>query len=122
MDILNNIVGKLLPGDDEHPGLAAFLSWVQDEGGLPTLLERFKELQGKDGMTGSFSPEHISHLFSDGELTSLAQHMGFSSEEVTEWVSGHLPALLQHVSSGELQQGSGSLLDSAWSFLRGRIK
>lgn len=122
MDILNNIVGKILPGGDEHPGLVAFLSWVQEEGGLPALLLRFKELQDKGGVTSSFSHEHISHLFSDGELASLAQHMGLSSEEVTEWASSHLPALLQHVSSGVLQQGSGNLLDSAWSFLRGRMK
>lgn len=122
MDILNNIVGRILPDANEHPGLMAFLSWAQDEGGLPSLLLRFRELEEKGLVSGTFTPEHISHLFSDGDLASLAQRMGLSSEEVTAWISEHLPALLQHVSSGAQQQGGSHLLDVAWSFLRGQMK
>ncbi|MFZ5178772.1 hypothetical protein ACOY5X_20965 [Enterobacter kobei] len=122
MDILNNIVSRILPDSNEHPGMMTFLSWVRDEGGLPSLLVRFRELEDKGLVSGTFTPEHIIHLFSDGELASLAQRMGLSSEEVTAWAGEHLPALLQHVSAGTQQQGGSNLLDVAWSFLRGQIK
>ncbi|MFP2827390.1 YidB family protein [Citrobacter braakii] len=122
MDILNNMMGKILTITNGRSGLITFLDWAENEGVLPALLLRFRELQDKGLTAESFTPEHISHLFRDGELPSLAQHMGLSSEDVSAWISAHLPALLQHLSAGAAQQDGSNLLDMAWSFLRERMK
>lgn len=73
MGILNNIMGRFFHGADVHPNLMAFLSWVQDEGGFPALLARFKALE-ENGLTAeNLTPEHISSVFSADDLSSLAQ-------------------------------------------------
>ncbi|MEH4990136.1 YidB family protein [Enterobacter ludwigii] len=117
MGILNNILGRFFQGTDVHPNLMAFLSWVQDEGGFPALLARFKTLEAEN-----LTPEHISSLFSADELSSLAQHMGIAQGEVTGWMSAHLPAVLQHLSPEAHQLGGSNMLDTALSILRERMK
>ncbi|WP_439411934.1 YidB family protein [Enterobacter ludwigii] len=122
MGILNNILGRFFQGTDVHPNLVAFLFWVQEEGGFPALLARFKSLES-DGLTAeNLTPEHISSLFSADELCSLAQHMGISQGEVTDWMSSHLPAVLQHFSPEAHQLGGGNMLNTALSILRERMK
>ncbi|MGN5575903.1 YidB family protein [Enterobacter cloacae] len=122
MGILNNILGRFFQGTDVHPNLMAFLSWVQDEGGFPVLLARFKTLE-EGGLTAEYlTPEHISSVFSADELSSLAQHMGISQGEVTGWMSAHLPAVLQHLSPEAHQLGGNNMLDMALSILRDRMK
>ncbi|MEH4990264.1 YidB family protein [Enterobacter asburiae] len=122
MGIMNNILGRFFQGADVHPNLMAFLSWVQDEGGFPALLARFKTLE-EGGMTAeNLTPEHISSVFSTDEVSSLAQRMGISQEDVTGWISAHLPAVLQHLSPEAHQLGGSNMLDVALSILRERMK
>lgn len=122
MGILNNILGRLFQGTDVHPNLMAFLSWVQDEGGLPVLLTRFKSLEEEGITADKLTPEHISRLFSADELSSLAQRMNIPQQDVTEWISGHLPAVFQHLSPEVNQLGGNNMLDVALSILRKRLK
>jgi uncharacterized protein YidB (DUF937 family) len=122
MGILNNILGSFFQGTDAHPNLVAFLSWVQEEGGFPALLMRLKDLEAGGLTAKNLTPEHISSLFSTDELSSLAQHMGISQGEVTEWVSAHLLVVLQHLSPEAHQLGGSNMLDTALSILRERMK
>ncbi|HDR2586374.1 YidB family protein [Enterobacter ludwigii] len=122
MSILNSILGRLFQGTDVHPNLMAFLSWVQDEGGISALLARFKSLE-EGGMTAeNLTPEHINSFFSADELSSLAQRMGISQTDMTNWISVHLPAMLQHLSPEEHQLGGSNMLNTALSILRDRMK
>lgn len=122
MGILNTLLGRFFRGTDVHPGLIAFLTWVQDEGGFPALLARFKAPE-ENGLTAeNLTPEHISNLFSAEELSSLAQRMGISREDVTGWISAHLPAVLQHLSPEVHQLGGSNMPDRALSILRERMK
>ncbi|KFD24877.1 YidB family protein [Yokenella regensburgei] len=122
MGILNNILGCFIQGTDVHPNLMAFLSWVQEEGGFTALLARFKTLEEGELTTENLTPEHISSVFSADELSSLAQHMGISPGDVTDWMSAHLPAVLQHLSPEAHQLGGSNMLDTALSILRERMK
>ncbi|AHE72474.1 hypothetical protein M942_04045 [Enterobacter ludwigii] len=122
MGILNNILGRFFQGTDVHPNLVAFLSWVQDEGGFPALLARFKTLEANGLTAENLTPEHLSSLFSADELSSLAQHMGISQGEVSDWMSAHLPAVLQNLSPEAHQLGGGNMLNTALSILRERMK
>ncbi|MCU6242238.1 YidB family protein [Enterobacter asburiae] len=122
MGILNNILGRFFQGTDVHPNLMVFLSWIQDEGGFPALLARFKTLE-EGGLTAeNLTPEHISSVFSADELSSLAQRMGISQEDVTGWIGTHLPAVLQHLSPEAHQLGGSNMLETALSILRDRMK
>lgn len=121
MGILNTILGRFFQGTDVHPNLVAFLSWVQEEGGFPTLLARFKILEA-DGLTAeNLTPEHISSLFSAEEISSLAQHMGISQGDVTGWMSANLPAVLQHLAPEAHQLSGRNMLEMALSILRKRM-
>lgn len=122
MGIVNNILERFFPGADVHPNLVAFLSWVQEGGGFPALLARFKALEANGLTAENLTLEHISSLFSADELSSLAQHMGISQEEVASWISVHLPAVLQHLSPEAHQLGGSNILDTALSILRERMK
>ncbi|MCU6244222.1 YidB family protein [Enterobacter asburiae] len=122
MGILNSILGRFFPGADVHPNLVAFLSWVQDEGGFPALLARFKTLEANGLTAENLTSEHISSMFSADELSSLAQRMGISQEDVTGWISTHLPAVLQHLSPEAHQLGDSNMLNTALSILRERMK
>ncbi|HBC7420630.1 TPA: hypothetical protein KEY88_003336 [Serratia marcescens] len=122
MGILNSVMGQLFPGSEGHPNLVAFLSWVQDEGGFPALLTRFKALEEGGLTAANLTSEHISSLFSEGELSSIAQRMGISQQDVIDWISAHLPAVLQHLSPEIHQLGGNNMLDMALSILRERLK
>ncbi|MFW7226912.1 MULTISPECIES: YidB family protein [unclassified Serratia (in: enterobacteria)] len=123
MGILSSIVGQFFPGGEGHLNLVAFLSWVQDAGGVPTLLARLKTLEEGEGLTAeNLTHENISTLFSEGELSSLAQRMGLSRPDVMDWISAHLPAVLQHLSPETHQLGGSNMLDVALSILRERLK
>lgn len=122
MSIVNNILERFFPGADVHPNLVAFLSWVQEGGGFPALLARFKALEANGLTAENLTLEHISSLFSADELSSLAQHMGISQEEVASWISVHLPAVLQHLSPEAHQLGGSNMLDMALSIIRERMK
>lgn len=122
MSILNTILGRFFQGTDVHPDLMAFLLWVQDEGGFPALLARLKSLEANGLTAENLTPEHIGSVLSADELSSLAQRMGFSQEDMKGWISAHLPAMLQHLSPEALQLGGSNMLDSALSILRERMK
>ncbi|HHL0960413.1 TPA: YidB family protein [Serratia marcescens] len=122
MGILSSIMGQFFSGSEGHPNLVAFLSWVQDEGGFPALLTRFKTLEEGGLTTENLTPEHISNLFSEGELSSLAQRMGLPQQDVMDWISAHLPAVLQHLYPETHQLGGSNMLDVALTILRERLK
>ncbi|WP_439412653.1 YidB family protein [Enterobacter ludwigii] len=122
MGILNNILGQFFQGTKVHPNLIAFLSWVQDEGGFPALLVRFKNLEEGGGMAEHLTPEHISNVFSTDELSSLAKRMGISPDDVTGWISVHLPAVIKHLSPEIHQLGGSNMLNTALSILRDRMR
>ena len=115
MGILNNILGQFFQGTKVHPNLIAFLSWVQDEGG-------FSALEEGGGMAEHLTPEHISNVFSTDELSSLAKRMGISPDDVTGWISVHLPAVLKHLSPEMHQLGGSNMLNTALSILRDRMR
>ncbi|EDS5038323.1 MULTISPECIES: YidB family protein [Enterobacteriaceae] len=50
-------------------------------------------------------------MFSAGELSSLAQRMGLSQEDVTGWIVAHLPAVIQHLSPEAHQLCGSNMLD-----------
>ncbi|EEF6878862.1 TPA: DUF937 domain-containing protein [Salmonella enterica] len=128
MKALSDIVMKLFSGQEDHPDLVAFLAWVQDEGGFPAMLERIQDRGAGElltellsGATQTLSSGHIGQLFSQSEISALAQRTGTTPQEVTAWMANCLPALLQHLApEGHTLSGS-DMLSRALTLLRDRL-
>ena len=132
MGLLDSIVGSLTGGEGQQNSLSqlqAVWSWVQEQGGVEVLIQKFQ--QGglgeilsswlSNGSNQSVSHSDIQSAFSQQDLQSLADKLGTDVQGASGTLSEILPQLVDKISpqgevhpeaSGNTQNDLGSLVDS----------
>ena len=132
MGLLDSIVGSLTGGEGQQNSLSqlqAVWSWVQEQGGVEVLIQKFQ--QGglgeilsswlSNGSNQSVSHSDIQSAFSPQDLQSLADKLGTDVQGASGTLSEVLPQLVDKISpqgevhpeaSGNAQNDLGSLVDS----------
>ncbi len=132
MGLLDSIVGSLTGGEGQQNSLSqlqAVWSWVQEQGGIEVLIQKFQ--QGglgeilsswlSNGSNQSVSHSDIQSAFSQQDLQSLADKLGTDVQGASGTLSEILPQLVDKISpqgevhpeaSGNTQNDLGSLVDS----------
>lgn len=132
MGLLDSIVGSLTGGEGQQNSLSqlqAVWSWVQEQGGVEVLIQKFQ--QGglgeilsswlSNGSNQSVSHSDIQSAFSPQDLQSLADKLGTDVQGASGTLSEILPQLVDKISpqgevhseaSGNAQNDLGSLVDS----------
>lgn len=132
MGLLDSIVGSLVNGGSQKNSLSqlqAIWSWVQEQGGIEVLIQKFQ--QGglgevlsswlSNGSNRAVSSQDIQSAFSQQDLQSLATKLDTDIEGASGTLSEMLPHLVDKISpqgevhpeaSGNTQNDLGSLVDS----------
>ncbi len=132
MGLLDSIVGSLTGGEGEKNSLSqlqAVWSWIQEQGGIEVLIQRFQ--QGglgevlsswlSNGHNQSVNSSDIQSAFGQSELQSLADKLGTDVSGASSTLSELLPHLVDKISpqgevhpqaSGSTENDLGSLVDS----------
>jgi uncharacterized protein YidB (DUF937 family) len=122
-DQLTNLVVQALGADkaDANPILAAIASFVQKNGGIPGIIQKFQKsgLAEKAGSwlsTGSneaLTPQQIGQVFDEGSIQGLAKDLNTTPEKAKKTLAETLPELVNQFSpGGALPENADELLGS----------
>ncbi|MBV8680461.1 MAG: DUF937 domain-containing protein [Aquitalea sp.] len=119
-------LGSLLGGD--NAGLSgAVAELVQQQGGLPGLLEKFSN-GGMSELVSSWvgsggnlpvSAEQIQQVLGNEQVTALAEKFGLDPQQLSQGLADYLPQAVDKLTpDGQLPQG-GELLTQGLGLLQG---
>jgi uncharacterized protein YidB (DUF937 family) len=128
--------GTSLLGGGKGAALTALLlplamQWVQRNGGIGAVLERFQQKGYSQqaaswvstGENQSLPPEAIGEVIGTDELSRLSQQLGASNEEVAGTMAQILPEVVNHMTpQGNVPNDSDDVLSRGISALEGFLK
>jgi uncharacterized protein YidB (DUF937 family) len=126
---LGEILHSLGGGNVTQGGnlLSAVMSMVQQNGGLPSTLEMFRQKglgQQADSWVGtgansSITPDQLQHVFGGDQLQNLAAQLGTSHGQASSILSQILPELVNQLTpNGQVPGNHADLLSQGMSALR----
>ncbi|TBL53555.1 DUF937 domain-containing protein [Obesumbacterium proteus] len=129
MGLLDNLGGILggQGGNGDH--VKAILAWVEQQGGIAALVEKFQS-QGlgsiveswiSNGSNQPISGQQVENVFSVESITALASSLGINSDSASQLLATYLPKLVDGLSpNGEIPQGN-SLVSAGLDMLKGKF-
>lgn len=129
-DVAKNVLGNLNAGSNPQQSqlLQTAMSLIQQNGGLPGILEKFKQAGFADQVaswvgTGANLPidaASISKVLSSPEIASVAQKLGMDPSQVSGQLASALPQLINHLTpNGTVPENHGDLLNAGFKALFG---
>lgn len=129
MNLLNQVAG-ILGGQDTKPGnYQSLLKWVNQQGGINGLLEKFRE-HGLGNIVESWvssgvnlpvSASQIVSVIGVPAITALAEKLGQDTRATSSLIAEYLPKIVDGLSpNGELQ-GQDDLLVMGMSLLKDKL-
>jgi len=126
---LGEILSGLGGGNVAQSGnlLSAVMSMVQQNGGLPGLLDMFRQkglAQQADSWVGaganaSITPDQLQHVFGGDQISGLAAQFGTSQGQASSMLSQILPELVNQLTpSGQVPGNHADLLSQGLAALR----
>lgn len=100
-NVLNSAINNLA-ADAENPLLRSALGFLQEQGGVAGVVEKFQ--QGglaqeaaswvSTGDNLPISAEQIQQVIGNGKLAEMAEKFGISSEDISAQLAQHLPNII----------------------------
>lgn len=129
MNLLNKLAGMLGGGEGDTATYQAILGWVNDQGGVEAILNKFRQ----DGLTGvieswlskgdnlPISAAQIVSTLGSPAIAALAGKLGVDSLNAASQIARWLPKLIDGLSpNGEIQQ-QPDLVAAGMSLLKGKL-
>ncbi len=135
MSFLEDMAGKELSSmlsSSSNPMAASVMQMINNQpGGLSGLVQQFHD-KGLGGLITSWvgtgqnlpiSADQIQHVLGSEQVKELAAKAGISPDAAGAHLAQFLPMLIDKLTpSGQVQQGTSSLLQSGLSMLQGLAK
>lgn len=105
------------------------LQWVEDQGGINSLLDQFRQNGLGDkvsswigqGDNSAISAETIQNVLSSDTLQSLANRLGVDVTKASGLLAEYLPRVVDLLSpKGEVPK-EGNLLTMGWELIKGKL-
>lgn len=129
MSLLDQMAGMLGGQDSKAGQYQAILTWVNQQGGINGLLEKFRE-QGLGSIIESWVSSGVSLPISASQIvsaigmpaiTALADKLGQDTSATSSLIAEYLPKIVDGLSpDGELQ-GQDDLLTAGINLLKGKL-
>ncbi|WP_029590053.1 YidB family protein [Franconibacter pulveris] len=130
MGLFDQVAGMLLNGDAGK--YQAILSWVNQQGGVQALLDKFRQGGFGDIVASWLSTSEANRLLSADQviaalgspaLTELGAKLGIDMHAASAMVAQHLPNLIDALSpQGELHpEANNDLLKTGMALLKGKL-
>lgn len=130
MGLFDGLAGQILgkiTGDDTDSITAAAMEMFNNNGGLTGILDKFKEgglgeqaaSWVSKGENLSVTPEQISRVLGDSQITAMATKFGLTPEVLSSQIAQHLPGVIDKMTpGGEVTPDSGGLLGTVLGMLK----
>ncbi len=129
-DVAKNVLGNLNAGNNPQQSqlLQTAMSLIQQNGGLPGILDKFKQAGFADHVaswvgTGANLPidaDSISKVLSNPEIAGIAQKLGVDPSQVSSQLASALPQLINHLTpNGSVPENHSDLLSAGLKSLLG---
>lgn len=129
-DVAKNVLGNLNAGGNPQQSqlLQTAMSLIQQNGGLPGILDKFKQAGFADHVaswvgTGANMPinaDAITKVLSNPQIASIAQQLGVDPAQVSGQLASALPQLINHLTlNGSVPENHGDLLSAGLKALLG---
>lgn len=130
MGLFDQVAGMLLNGDAGK--YQAILSWVNQQGGVQALLDKFRQGGFGNIVASWLSTSEANRLLSADQviaalgspaLTELGAKLGIDMHAASAMVAQHLPKLIDALSpQGELHpEANNDLLNTGMALLKGKL-
>jgi len=129
--LLGNLMGGMTGGDQPRQGgnqlIQMVLQMLQQNGGIEGLLARMQQAgygqQAQSwigtGQNMPISPDALSQIFGQGQLSQIAQQMGITPDEAAGGLSQALPHVVDQMTpGGEIPEGHDDLVAQALAILQ----
>lgn len=123
MGLFDSVLGKILGGGNaKSKGIdyAAVMQWVQQQGGLQAILDKFRQGQFGDvvgswlgnGANQQITGDHVQQVLGSDAIKQLAVKLGIDPAQAANTVAQFLPTVADATSpNGEVQQSGSELGD-----------
>lgn len=129
-DVAKNVLGSLNNSSNPQQSqlLQTAMSLIQQNGGLPGILDKFKQAGFADHVaswvgTGANMPinaDAITKVLSNPQIASIAQQLGVDPSQVSGQLASALPQLINHLTpNGTVPENHGDLLSASLKALLG---
>lgn len=105
------------------------LQWVEDQGGVNTLLDQFRQNGMSDkvsswigqGDNSAISSDVIQKVLSSEALQSLASRLGVDVAQASGLLAEYLPKVVDMLSPKGEAPKDGNLLSMGWELIKGKL-
>lgn len=114
MGLLDTILGNIGMGDKTSQEVAVLLEWIEQQGGIPSIVSRFKDGECSEVVSSwlhddkniSISAECMQSIFSLTEIKILANKLGVNIDDASNLLAKYLPQLV------DLSSANGEVNDT----------
>lgn len=129
-DVSKSVLGNLNAGSNPQQGqlLQTAMSLIQQNGGLPGILDKFKQAGFADhvaswvgnGQNMSIDADAISKVLGNPAVAGLAQKLGVDPSQISGQLASALPQLINQLTpQGQVPENHGDLLQAGLKALLG---
>lgn len=121
MGLLNSVLGHILGGaSSKGTDYADIMQWVEQQGGLQAILDKFRHGQFGDvvgswlsnGKNQQISGDHVQQVLGSDAINQLAEKLGVDPAQACSTIAKFLPMVANAASpNGEVQQDGNILED-----------
>lgn len=133
MGLFDQVTGMLGGGQNSEMGkFQAILGWVNQQGGIQAILEKFRQ-GGLSEIVASWisstmmnqmiSPAQITSVLGSPAISELASKLGLDAGTATSMLAQYLPTIVDKLSpNGEVKADGGTdLVSMATDLLKGKL-
>ncbi|MEW5560228.1 YidB family protein [Enterobacter asburiae] len=129
MSLFDQVAGMFGGQDGKAGAYQAILSWIEEQGGIQALLERFQ--QGGLGAiveswisTGGNQPvsaDQITQALGSPAVADLAAKLGIEPQAASNLIAEHLPKMVDTLSPNGAVDGQQDLMTEGLNLLKGKF-
>ncbi|CAM4087125.1 YidB family protein [Serratia silvae] len=127
MGLLDGLVGALSGG--KGMDYSAILQWVEQQGGLPAILNKFRQGNLADvvaswigtGENQPISGEHVEQVLSTDAIAQLAGKLGIDPAQASALIAQYLPMITDKLSPNGQEPQGGDLMSAGMDLLKGKL-
>ncbi|BEN21516.1 Uncharacterized protein conserved in bacteria [Serratia marcescens] len=121
MGLFDSVLGNILGGaNGKGIDYIAIMQWVEQQGGLQAILDKFRQGQFGDivgswlgnGENQPITGDHVQQALGSDAINQLAEKLGIDPAQASSTIAQFLPTVTDAASpNGEVQQDSNELGD-----------
>ncbi len=129
MSLFDQVAGMFGGQDGKAGTLQAILAWINEQGGIQVLLEKFQqgglgaivESWISTGGNQPVSPDQVTDALGSPAIADLAAKLGIEPQAASNLIAEHLPKVVDTLSPNGAVDGQQDLMSEGLNLLKGKF-